>query len=73
MWLYLLHPTSYHNSHTRLLYGCDEFKAIKGNLSCHDPVYSGNERKRDSVGGERSYMQIDSNSEKKKTFESSVS
>ena len=42
-----------------------KFKAIKGNLSCHDPVFSGNERKRDGVGGERSYMQIGSNFENK--------
>jgi len=37
-----------------------------GKLSCHDPtgMFSGNKRKRDDVhvGGERSYMQISSNS-----------
>ena len=36
----------------------------KGKLSCHDPTskFSGNERKRDNVDGEKSYMQISSNS-----------
>jgi len=36
----------------------------KGKLSCHDPkgMISGNERKSDNVSGERSYVQISSNS-----------
>ena len=32
------------------------------NLKLYDPMFSGNERKRDSVGRKRSYMQISSNS-----------
>jgi len=65
--LYLLHPTSYHNSNNLrnppLLYEGANLN-YKGKLSCHDRtgMFSGNERKRDNVGGERSYMQISSNS-----------
>jgi len=64
--LYLLHPTSYHNSNLRnplLLYEGVNLN-YKGKLSCHGPtgMFSGNERKRDNVGGEGSYMQISSNS-----------
>jgi len=39
-------------------------KLWRDKLSCHDPagMFSGNERKRDGVGREKSSMQITSNS-----------
>jgi len=65
--LYLLHPTSYQNSNNLrnplLLYEGANLN-YKGKLSSYDPtgMFSGNERKRDNVSGERSSMQISSNS-----------
>ena len=57
----LVVSTSYHSSNnlrnTHLLCESNEFKTIyKGKLSCHDAVFSVSGRKRDSVGGERSYV-----------------
>ena len=61
----LVVSTSYHSSNNlrnaHLLCGGNELKNYKGKLSCHDPVFSESGRKRDSVGGERSFVGLYAN------------